>query len=96
MTGMSDASMMMVSLPSGPAEDLRVPSHELAGHCARDGVADARVDLLGHLPPERGPERFAFDVRECDADSVQRNLVDFEDSPLRVEKTDELDHGVQM
>ena len=46
----------------GTRVERRVPADELALHCARDGVADALVDLRRHLPPERGPERFAFHV----------------------------------
>ena len=49
-----------------------------AGH-ARMLLDEIKTQFFANVSPERS----AFDVGERDADSVQRNLVDFEDRPAR-------------
>ncbi len=80
---------------AGASVDLGVPADELAIGGALDHLPQLGVDSVGDLPPEGGPEGFAFDVGELDTDGVERHLVDFQYGAMDVEQADELDHGVQ-
>lgn len=45
-----------------------------------------------NLPPEGRPERLTLDVGKVDPYGVERDVIDFEDRALCVQKPDELNH----
>jgi hypothetical protein len=44
-------------------------------------ILEALVDLLGNLPPERGPERLSLNVGKLESAAVECDLVDFSTVP---------------
>jgi hypothetical protein len=75
--------------------DFRIPADGFALRDSEDRLPEGTIDLFGDLPPKGLPEGLAFDVGKSKADTVQRNLIDFQHRAPRIQKTHELDHGIQ-
>ena len=80
---------------TGASVDFRIPANEFALRGPQDRFSEDLIDFLRDLPPEGCPKRLSLYVGELKSSAVERDLIDFKYRAVCVEKSDELDHGIQ-